>query len=157
MPELRSGVRQARLRSKRIDDIPPQPSTFQQPEIPVQPTPARGGRRGGAGRGRGRAAAVARVTAVPVRPTVAGRGRGVRLIDLDPDQPCENLPGPAAGIAKRPILNLGAEGQVDKNMAMNGVSAEKLAGAEDETAPMPERVCLYIILFLSKFHLLLCT
>lgn len=150
MPELRSGARQARLRSKRLDDIPPQPSTFEQIEIPVQTTPARGGRRGGAGRGRGRTAAVARVTAAPVRPTVAGRGRGVWLIDLDPDQHCVNLPGPAAGTAKRPIFNLGAERQGDKNLAMNGVSAEKIAGAEDETAtaPMPERVCIYFILSL---------
>lgn len=149
MPELRSGARQARLKSKKLDDIPPLPQPIDQAEICVLPPTNRTGRRGGAGRGRGsNAAAVAKgPSATPVRPTVGGRGRGVGLIDLDPFQPCEILPGAAVGGTAVPgaqgfILNQAAEGIADKDLVMDGGSAEKLIGAEDDagTAPVPERV-----------------
>ncbi|CAL9156486.1 unnamed protein product, partial [Musa hybrid cultivar] len=145
MPELRSGARQGRLRSKKLEDIPVPPQPFGQAENPILPAPNR--RRGGAGRGRGsKAAAVAKGPSVaPARPTFGGRGRGIALIDLDPDQPCEILPraaagGAVAGGAQDFILNQAAEGVAVK--AMDGASAEKVLGAEDEstTAPVPERV-----------------
>ncbi|RZR74680.1 hypothetical protein BHM03_00041240 [Ensete ventricosum] len=145
MPELRSGARQGRLRSKKLEDIPVPPQPLGQAENPILPAPNR--RRGGAGRGRGsKAAAVAKgPSAAPARPTFGGRGRGIALIDLDPDQPCEILPraaagGAVAGGAQDFILNQAAEGVAVKAMA--GASAEKVLGAEDEstTAPVPERV-----------------
>lgn len=150
MPELRSGARQARLKSKKLDDIPPASQPFEQAENWL-PTPNRTGRRTGAGRGRGaNAATVAKgPAATPVRPTVAGRGKGIRVIDLDPDQPCEALPGAAAGGIQDFFLNQAAEVAADKDLVMEGGSAEKLVGAEDEptTTPVPERVtfpcCLY--------------
>lgn len=148
MPELRSGARQGRLKSKKLEDIPalPQP----QAENPVLPAPNR--RRGGAARGRGAkaAAAVAKgPPAAPVRLTVGGRGKGIKLIDLDPDLPCQVLPGAAAvGGAQDIILKQAVEGVAGKDLAMDGRSAEKAVGAEDEatTAPVPERVCLFAIL-----------
>ncbi|CAL9134111.1 unnamed protein product [Musa textilis] len=147
MPELHSGARQGRLRSKKLEDIPVPPQPLGQAENPILPAPNR--RRGGAGRGRGsKAAAIAKGPSVaPARPTFGGRGRGIALIDLDPDQPCEILPraaagGAVAGGAQDLILNHAAEGVAVK--AMNGASAEKVLGAEDEstTAPVPERVQL---------------
>ncbi|URE24438.1 CK1 includes the casein kinase 1 kinases [Musa troglodytarum] len=147
MPELHSGARQGRLRSKKLEDIPVPPQPLGQAENPILPAPNR--RRGGAGRGRGsKAAAIAKGPSVaPARPTFGGRGRGIALIDLDPDQPCEILPraaagGAVAGGAQDFILNHAAEGVAVK--AMNGASAEKVLGAEDEstTAPVPERVQL---------------
>ncbi|KAF9610668.1 hypothetical protein IFM89_023924 [Coptis chinensis] len=76
MPELRSGVRQARLRSQKLDDI--QPSD--QAENLVQPTQSRR-RGGGVGKGRGGNATTVRrgPSATSARPNAAGRGRGVRL------------------------------------------------------------------------------
>lgn len=146
MPELRSGARQARLKSKKLDDIPPPPQPIDQAENWVLPTTNRTGRRGGAGRGRGsNAAAVAKgPSATPLRPTVGGRGRGITLIDLDPDQPCEILARAAVPVAQGFIWNQAAEGIADKDLAMDGGSAEKLMGAEDDgsAAPVPERVCL---------------
>ncbi|CAE6107740.1 unnamed protein product [Arabidopsis arenosa] len=124
MPELRSGARRLRQPSPQVTgqadniELPPQPVTR---------------RRGGGGRGRGNAAAKG---AAPPRPTGgAGRGRGIRLIDLEAE-PCEVRP--AVG---EPALNQVA-GVAEKDIAMEGGSAEKIVGVEEDssTAPVPERV-----------------
>ncbi|XP_068650001.1 casein kinase 1-like protein HD16 [Aristolochia californica] len=138
MPELRSGARQARLRFKRLDELqPPQPpQPFEQPENWGLPTQNRTGRRGGAGRGRGVAKGPSNAR------QTGGRGRGgIRLIDLDLEQPCEVQPEPVVGGAEEPGL-IKQEGVGNKNLAMEGGSAEKLAGPEEETSatPIPERV-----------------
>lgn len=85
-----------------------------------------------------------------MRPTAAGRGRGIRLIDLDPE-PCEVLPEAAALGAAEPAYNL-VEVVADKDIAMEGGSADKIMGVEEEasTAPVPERV-LFIRLFSLGF------
>lgn len=147
MPELRSGAR----RSKRLDDLqPPQP--VDQAENWVLPAQNRTRRRVG-GRGRGNAAAVAKgpSPAVPTRPTAAGRGRGIRLIDLDPE-PCQVLPEAAPLAAAEPALNR-VEVVADKDIAMEGGSADKIMGVEEEasTTPVPERVTPYCLLYLSFF------
>ena len=155
MPELRSGAR----RSKRLGDLQPaaQPAFQEENWLVQQPTQNRTRRRGG-GRGRGNAAAVAKgpSAATPARPAAAGRGRGIRLIDLDPEPPCEVLPQAVAPGAVEPALNR-VEGAADKDIAMDGGSADKILGAEEETSttPVPERVssCL-LILFYYKFLVL---
>ncbi|KAK4405009.1 Casein kinase-like protein HD16 [Sesamum angolense] len=95
------------------------------------------------GRGRGNAAAVAKgpSAATPTRPTAAGRGRGIRLIDLDPEPPCEVLPQAVGVGAGEPGFNR-IEGVADKEIAMDGGSADKVMGVEEEssTTPVPERV-----------------
>lgn len=146
MPELRSGARQGHLRSKNPDNVPVPSRSIGQAENPI--LPAQNRRRGGAGRGRGgNAAAIAkRTSATPARPVVGVRGRGAPLIDLDPDQPCEILPQVVEGAivegAQNLVLNQAAHQVAGKNIAMNGGSAEKVIGVEDEsaTAPVPERV-----------------
>ncbi|MQM12203.1 hypothetical protein Taro_045119 [Colocasia esculenta] len=141
MPELRSGPRQGRVKSKRLDDIPQQ-QAVEQAENLVLPATNRTGRRVGVGRGRGNVATVAKGPSTLVRPAVGGRGRGIRVIDLDPDQPCGVFPGAPFEIAQDPILNQAAERPVDRVVAMEGGSAEKLVAAEEETtaAPVPDRV-----------------
>ncbi|KAF3505642.1 hypothetical protein F2Q69_00000758 [Brassica cretica] len=115
MPELRSGAR--RLRQ-------PNPQAIDQAEnieLPRQPAT----RRRGGGRGRGNAA--------PPRPTgaAAGRGRGVRLIDLE-----------AEPVVGEPAFNQVAGVAADKDNAMEGGSADKVVGVEEDlsSAPVPERV-----------------
>ncbi|KAF9608296.1 hypothetical protein IFM89_008581 [Coptis chinensis] len=126
MPELRSGVRQARLRSQKLDDI--QPSD--QAENLVQPTQNRR-RGGGVGRGRGgNATAVRRgPSATPARPTAAGREA-------------------AAGGAEGPALNL-AEVVGDKDQVVEGRSAEKLVGGEEDptSTPVPEKSLDSLLLY----------
>nr|GLL27121.1 casein kinase 1-like protein HD16 isoform X1 [Ipomoea trifida] len=138
MPELRSGAR----RSKRLGDLQPAPQPTGQEENLALPTQNRTRRRGGGGRGRGNAAAVAKgpSTGVRGRPAAAGRGRGVRLIDLDPEPPFEAPPAVAVG-AREPAFNR-IEGAADKDIAMDGGSADKIMGVEEEgnTTPVPERV-----------------
>lgn len=156
MPELRSGARQGHLRSKNPDNVPVPSRSLGQAENPI--LPAQNRRRGGAGRGRGgNAAAIAkRTSATPARPVVGVRGRGAPLIDLDPDQPCEILPQVVEGAivegAQNLVLNQAAHQVAGKNIAMNGGSAEKVIGVEDEsaTAPVPERVWLFIILVIES-------
>lgn len=133
MPELRSGARQARLKSKKLEDLP---NPNNQVENLILPAPNRGGRRG-AGRGNKAAAAPRKAT----RARGGGRGRGVAVIDLDPDQPCEVLPG--AG---------------NKKLAMDGESADKLVAAEEEpsTAPVPERVCIFFFALFGVRAELIC-
>ncbi|WJX83988.1 hypothetical protein P8452_66605 [Trifolium repens] len=69
-------------------------------------------------------------TAVPTRRTAAGRGRGARLIDLDPE-PCEALPEPVALRAQEPVYNH-VEVVANNNILMEGVSGDKAAAAEEE-------------------------
>jgi hypothetical protein len=97
-------------------------------ELPPQPVTRR---RGGGGRGRGNAKGAA-----PPRPAGGvGRGRGIRLIDLEAE-PCEVRP--AVG---EPAFNQ-VEAVAEKDIAMEGGSAEKVVGVEEDssTAPVPERV-----------------
>lgn len=146
MPELRSGAR----RSKRLDDLQPPPQPADQVENWLLPAQNRTRRRAGGGRGRGNAAAVGK-PGIPTRPTAAGRGRGIRLIDLDPE-PCDNLPEAAPLRAAEPVYNP-VEVVADKDIAMEGGSAEKLMGVEEEatTTPVPERVlsCHLILAFVG--------
>ncbi|CAA0837516.1 Protein kinase family protein [Striga hermonthica] len=136
MPELRSGAR----RSKRLVDLQPAPQPANQEENFVTPAQNRTRRRG---RGRGNAAAVGKgpSAATPARPTAAGRGRGLRLIDLDPEPPCEALPQAVGVGAGEPAFNR-VEGVADKEIPMDGGSADKVMGVEEEagTTPVPERV-----------------
>ncbi|KHF98002.1 hypothetical protein F383_12939 [Gossypium arboreum] len=145
MPDLRSGAR----RSKRIDDLqppppphPPHPQPVEQPENCVLLAQNRTRRRVG-GRGRGNAAGVAKgpLAVVPTRPTAAGRGRGIRLIDLDPE-PCQVLPGALPLVAAEPAAFNRVEVVADKDIAMEGRSGDKIVGVDEEasTAPVPERV-----------------
>lgn len=147
MPELRSGAR----RSKRLDDLQPPPQPVDQTENWLLPAQNRTRRRVGGGRGRGNATAVAK-PGIPTRPTAAGRGRGIRLIDLDPE-PCEVLPEAAALVAAEPVYNP-LEVVADKDIAMEGGSADKILGVEEEASatPVPERVsCICLLLFLGLF------
>ena len=140
MPELRSGVRQSRLRAKKVEDLVAQDPTDNL--VVAAPTVAGRRGRGRGGRGGGRGAARGR----------GGRGRGVPVIDLDPDQPCEVLPG--AGVGGRaaggaqPIQDF-----ADKVVKMDGGSAEKIAAGEDEgtTSPVPEKVCSSYAVLLALF------
>ncbi|RAL50879.1 hypothetical protein DM860_005235 [Cuscuta australis] len=141
MPELRSGAR----RSKRLGDLQPAPQAATgQEENLVLPAPTRTRRRGGGGgRGRGNATAVAKgpSTGVRGRPaTAAGRGRGARLIDLDPEPHCEAPEAVAVGV-REPAINR-IEDVPNKDIAMEGGSADKIVGVEEEgnTTPVPERV-----------------
>uniref|UniRef100_A0A0D9YFK6 non-specific serine/threonine protein kinase n=1 Tax=Oryza glumipatula TaxID=40148 RepID=A0A0D9YFK6_9ORYZ len=130
MPELRSGVRQARLKAKKVEDLAAQDPA--ENLVAVAPTVAgrrgrgRGGRGGGRATGRGRA---------------GGRGRGVLVIDLDPDQPCEVLPGAAiGGVAAGGPHHI--EELANKVVKMDGGSAEKIGGGEDDAnaSPVPDKV-----------------
>ncbi|KAJ6349458.1 hypothetical protein OIU77_006938 [Salix suchowensis] len=135
MPELRSGAR----RSKRLDDLQPPQQPNNQAENLTVPVQNKTRRRAGGGRGRGgNAAGVAKGASPTTRPTGAGRGRGVRLIDLDPE-PCQIEPA-AVGAAELGYNRL--EVVADKDIAMEGASAEKVIGVEEEgsTTPVPERV-----------------
>lgn len=146
MPELRSGAR----RSKRLNDLQPTPPPIDQPENWLLPNQNRARRRVGGGRGRGSNAAKGPPAVIP-RPTTGGRGRGIRLIDLDPDNPCEVLPDAAAAVGPAEPAYNRAEAVGDKNIAMEGGSAEKLVGVEEEasTSPVPERVCSHYLLIIS--------
>ncbi|KAL7168792.1 hypothetical protein ACSBR2_033931 [Camellia fascicularis] len=139
MPELRSGAR----RSKRLGDLQPSPQPIDQVENLALPAQNRTRRRVGGGRGRGGNATVAKgpSAATPVRPSTAGRGRGIRLIDLDPDPPCEVPPEAVAIGAGEPVFNR-IEVVADREIAMEGGSADKMLGVEEETNtnPVPDKV-----------------
>lgn len=141
MPELRSGTRQGRAKSKRVDDTP-QPQPIEQAANFALPANNRTGRRVGVGRGRGNGAAVANGPAAAKVRTIGGRGSGIRVIDLDPDRPCEVLPGAPIQIAQDPIANQAAVHPADKIVVMEGGSPDKVVAAEEEatTAPIPDRV-----------------
>ncbi|KAA3472768.1 Casein kinase I-like protein [Gossypium australe] len=135
MPELRSGAR----RSKRLGDLEPPSQRVVQAENWVLPAQNRSRRRVG-GRGRGNAVGVAKgpSPAVPTRPRAAGRGRGIRLTDFDPEL-CQVLPEAAPLAAAEPVFNQ-AEVVANKDIAMEGGSGDKIVGAEEEasTTPVPE-------------------
>jgi hypothetical protein len=61
------------------------------------------------------------------------------VIDLDPDQPFEALPGAAAagGAVGGPQR---VEDFADKAVKMDGGSPEKVGGGEDDASPVPEKV-----------------
>lgn len=144
MPELRSGVRQARLQSNnRPEQQTPEPTNNKRPP------------RRGAGRGTNKAAA-------PTQPRArrGGRGRGSPVVNLEPPRPVSR--------AQDQVLN--REGQEKKDLGMEGESAEKIVVAEDDasTVPVPERVYfatiikfyfqirlgLLVATFISKHHVL---
>lgn len=142
MPELRSGPRQGRLKSRNLDDIPTSSQPFEEAADCTPPAENRSGRRVGAGRGRGNGAAVARGRSIAQgRPAAGGRGRGVRVIDLDPE-PCKVQNQTLVGGAQDPALNQAVGCPVDKAAVMEGGSVEKVVGAEEEatTSPIPDRV-----------------
>ncbi|CAA3028048.1 casein kinase 1 HD16 [Olea europaea subsp. europaea] len=128
MPELRSGAR----RSKRLGDLQPAHQPANPEENCLAPCQNKTRRRG---RGRGNAIAVAKgpSSATPVKPTAAGRGRGNRLINIDPEPPCEVIPqAVAVGV-----------GEPANKEVMAGRSADKVMAVEEEgasTTPIPERV-----------------
>ncbi|KAI3690081.1 hypothetical protein L2E82_48056 [Cichorium intybus] len=120
MPQLRSGP----PRSKRLGDIQP----ADQAENIVSPTQNRTRKKTGGGRERGNNAA-AGVAKGPMRPT--SRGRGIRLIDLDPEPHCEIVPNKGPVGVVEPVVNA----VVDKDM--EGGSADKIMGAEEERNATP--------------------
>ncbi|TVU41578.1 hypothetical protein EJB05_15108 [Eragrostis curvula] len=127
MPELRSSTRQARLRSKKLDDPQPaEPATK-----PALPAPQRAGKRAPTRAARGRKGAAGR----RVPPAPKPKRKGVDIIDLEAEPVCEDPPKAVAGEAV--ACEKGAKGP-----RMDGESAEKIVGVEDEstTAPVPERV-----------------
>ncbi|XP_023517507.1 uncharacterized protein LOC111781251 [Cucurbita pepo subsp. pepo] len=145
MPELRSGAR----RLRRLDDLQPCTQPLDQGENLAVPAPNRTRRRVGGGRGRGgNAPAVAKGPSVviPARPTATRRGRGIRLIDLDPEL-CEVLPEAGALGAAEPVFNR-VEAVANKDMAKEGGSADKVMGVEEEadTSSVPDRVLSLVFL-----------
>ncbi|KAL4354225.1 hypothetical protein GQ457_06G020140 [Hibiscus cannabinus] len=137
MPELQSGAR----RSKRLGDPEPPPQPVVQEENWELPAQNRTRRRVG-GRGRGNVVGVDKgpSPAVPARLRAAGRGRGARLAGLDPEL-CQVLPEAAPLAAAKPVIDR-AEVPVDKDIAMDGGSADKIVGVEEEasTTPVPDMV-----------------
>ncbi|CAN6439797.1 unnamed protein product [Victoria cruziana] len=109
--------------------------------------PANRAARGGAGRGKARNAAPGmNGRLLNSRPTGGGRGRGIVLIELDPEQPCDYTPvalGGAQDLGFRQAAPVPEEG-ADKDMPIEIGSGDKLvaAAAEEEgsTAPIPETV-----------------
>ncbi|KAK9128442.1 hypothetical protein Syun_017239 [Stephania yunnanensis] len=143
MPELRSGARQTRLRSKRLDDLQPSTQPFDQQENFALPARNKAGRRAAGGRGRGCSfPAVAKASATARRrPSAAGRGRGVRILKLDPELPLKVHPEVVGGGAQVPAFNP-VQGLGNKDMVLVGGSADKMIVVEDEatTTPVPDRV-----------------
>jgi hypothetical protein len=125
MPELRTGVRQARLKSKRETEL----------QADNLPPPTNNRRRGGGtGRGRGRstrAKGTPTQQAAPARQRggATGTGRAIPVIDLESDKNLEAVPGTADGVVGKPV-------------GMEGGSGEKMVGGEEEgtTPPVPDRV-----------------
>ncbi|CAN6171054.1 unnamed protein product, partial [Urochloa humidicola] len=139
MPELRSSTRQARLRSKKLDD--PQPG--EPPVKPALPAPPRAGKRAPARAARGRKVAAGKKAPPAPKP----RRKGVQIVDLEADPACKDPPKAVAGVevagaAKNLALNKVAEVGVNKGLKMDGESAEKIVGVEDDSTatPVPERV-----------------
>ncbi|RCV09659.1 hypothetical protein SETIT_2G047000v2 [Setaria italica] len=140
MPELRSSTRQARLRSKKLDE--PQPG--EPPVKPASPAPPRAGKRAPPRAARGRKVAAGRRAPPASKP----RRKGVEIVDLEADPAFEDSPKAVAGLevagaAKNNLaLNKVAGVGVNKGLKMDGESAEKIVGVEDDSAatPVPERV-----------------
>jgi hypothetical protein len=134
MPELRSSTRQARLRSKKLDDSQPAEPAAK----PVLPGPQRGGRHTPTRAARGRKGASARKVTPPKR-------KGIDIVELKAEPICKKAPKAVAGKAvvceaKKLALDKVVKGAPGPRM--DGESAEKLVGVEDEstTSPVPERV-----------------
>ncbi|CAN6196994.1 unnamed protein product [Urochloa humidicola] len=139
MPELRSSTRQARLRSKKLDDQQP----GEPPVKPASPAPPRAGKRAPTRAARGRKVAAGKKAAPAPKP----RRKGVAIVDLEGDPACEHPPKAVAGVkvagaVKNLALNKVAEVGVNKGLKMDGESAEKIVGVEDDSTatPVPERV-----------------
>lgn len=137
MPELRSSTRQARLRSKKLDDLQP----GEPPAKPVSPAPPRAGKRAPTRAARGRKGAAGRGAPPAPKP----RRKGVEIADLKADPACEDPPkavkGPEVAAAAPKNLPLKKVAKVGV-LKMDGESAEKIVGAEDGSTatPVPERV-----------------
>ncbi|KAG2640213.1 hypothetical protein PVAP13_2KG058200 [Panicum virgatum] len=140
MPELRSSTRQARLRSKKLEDAQP----GEQPVKPAPPAPQRAGKRAPTRAARGRKVTSGRRAPQAPKP----KRKGVEIVDLEADPACEDPPKAVARleVAGAVIKNLGlnkvAEVGANKGLKMEGESGEKIVGADDEFAatPVPERV-----------------
>ncbi|PNT76959.1 hypothetical protein BRADI_1g56100v3 [Brachypodium distachyon] len=135
MPELRSSTRLARLRSRKLDDQQP----AEPAEKPVPPAPRRAGKRAPVPVVRGRKGAAGRRAVPAPRRT----RKGAEVVDVDTDPACEEPPKAVAVQevvceAKKPVLKKVAESI--KDLRMDGGSADKLVGADDESTPIPERV-----------------
>ncbi|PHU06709.1 hypothetical protein BC332_23198 [Capsicum chinense] len=76
------------------------------------------------------------------RPSGTGRDRGIRLIDLDPEPPCDVFPQVApVGVAEAAFNRI--DRAADKKISMDGGgSADKVMGVEEEadTTPIPGKV-----------------
>ncbi|XP_066396809.1 casein kinase 1-like protein HD16 [Miscanthus floridulus] len=147
MPELRSSARQARLRSKKLDDLQP----GEPPAKPVPPAPQRAAKRAPTRAARGRKGAAGR----GAPPAPKHRRKGVEIADIEADPACEDPPKAVKGleVAPKAVKGLEVVAAAPKNLPlkkvakvgvpkMNGESAEKIVGAEDESTatPVPERV-----------------
>ena len=149
MPELRSSTRQARLRSKKLEDAQP----GEQPVKPAPPAPQRAGKRAPTRAARGRKVTAGRRAPQAPKP----KRKGVEIVDLEADPACEDPPKAVARleVAGAVIKNLGlnkvAEVGANKGLKMEGESGEKIVGADDEFAatPVPERVLLALLHFMS--------
>ena len=146
MPQLRSSARLASLRSRKLEEqLPAEPPVVK----PVSPAPRK---------------------RIPI-PAVRGRGRrgpprpAYKFSNFDADLPVEAVPAPTlVSEAKNPASNKVAdhsqkedevsEGVASKGLRMDGESAEKLVGADDEstTAPIPERVLLLYVICFHECH-----
>lgn len=111
---------------------------------PASPAPPRAGRRAPTRAARGRKV-VAAVKRAP--PAPKPRRKGVQIVDLEADPACENPHKAVAGLevagaAKNLAVNKVAEVGVKKGLRMEGESAEKIVGADDDSTatPVPERV-----------------
>lgn len=145
MPELRSSTRQARLRSKKLDDL----QTAEPPAKPAPPAPQRAAKRAPTRAARGRKGAAGK----GVPPAPKPRRKGVQIADLEADPACEEPPKAVKKLEVAPKAVKGLQAAAPKNpplkkvpevgvLKMDGESAEKIVGAEDEstTTPVPERV-----------------
>ena len=141
MPELRSGARRG-LRSNNVDNV----QAADPIGSPAVPTP-----RGRLGRlGRFGAAAAGRVNKVAAkgrgRSASKHRGKRFKVIDLQTDLPCKNLPEAVAGeaviVRAQEDLCLSKAADRGPSLRMDGDSGDKFAVAEDDATatPVPERV-----------------
>jgi hypothetical protein len=144
MPQLRSSTRLALLRSRKLEEQKPAEPSGAKPALPAPrkrvPIPAVRGRfaAGGGGR-RG-----------PSRPTFQNpyfeeppKAVSASTLASEAKNPSPNK---VADYSQRKAKV--AEGVASKGLGMDGESAEKIVGAEDEsaTAPIPERVLLLVII-----------
>ena len=149
MPELRSSTRQAHLRSKKLDDLQP----GEPPAKPVPPAPQRAAKRAPTRAARGRKGAAGR--GAPPAPNP--RRKGVEIADLEADPACEDPPKAAKGLEVAAVAapkNLPSKKVPEVGVPkMDGESAEKIVGAEDESTatPVPERVLLALLHFFSTW------